>query len=669
MAKIVALWSSRSPRLPVSHVLSCALAQHCTVPETFLIETIKYRVIPGRGGVSTMPTTSSEHNGSQSPLNVHRRAIVYDSVPRAGQRVSVPPALEDMEMKAPLYRLRERRTPSYLLGKVCRIAVVAYYVLLIACKVIYRPILSYHTAYSHSDGDDADHEVGGRPAERLKPCAWIDHRLPNNHTSRLQTLVGDDVSGGVGQNGDRPKRKVSKRGGTCTAKGCVKKSRGSTGRCRRHGGGVNCKIPGCTGFSRLDGKCSVHGGAQMCIVPECDKRARFFGRCTRHGGFVNCRMEGCELRAVTKGVCAKHGGKSACRHPGCMRSGLKSRHGWCQGHGRIFDHFRLHHAREVERGLQQVACTHVDPRRGSRCVETALTSRGLPLYCPAHLILAHCGAGIGCKAPCHAKGRCARHLREGADGTETQRPVCSSTAVGEDREGLSEKFQGWITINNHSSSASCMKYPVAAGGCSIHPQTAAEMEGVANLVGGEEPAAGQSQALWQHDDQAGVKEGGQGALERISLETPRAQESGPSTGTFAGSPMPVSDLLSTGVWAAPEPEGLACLVLEEHVVTEGMDSREWCEDMDHRNGRSERAESDTGDAELKGGRVRGNVAANGDLVKREHFDAESFFFSESRHAQVVGAKDEERLEATSSLYFGGISRCTPLYAPCPSTST
>src|SRR6056297_2542823 len=116
MAKIVALWSSRSPRLPVSHVLSCALAQHCTVPETFLIETIKYRVIPGRGGVSTMPTTSSEHNGSQSPLNVHRRAIVYDSVPRAGQRVSVPPALEDMEMKAPLYRLRERRTPSYLLG-------------------------------------------------------------------------------------------------------------------------------------------------------------------------------------------------------------------------------------------------------------------------------------------------------------------------------------------------------------------------------------------------------------------------------------------------------------------------------------------------------------------------------------------------------------------------
>jgi hypothetical protein len=133
--------------------------------------------------------------------------------------------------------------------------------------------------------------------------------------------------------------------------------------------------------------------------------------------------------------------------------------------------------------------------------------------------------------------------------------------------------------------------------------------------------------------------------------------------------MPVSDLLSTGVWAAPEPEGLACLVLEEHVVTEGMDSREWCEDMDDRNGRSVRAESDTGDAEGKGGRVRGNVAANGDVVKRDHFDAESFFFSESRHAQVVGVIDEERLGATSSLYFGGISRRAPLYAPCPSTST
>ena len=57
----------------------------------------------------------------------------------------------------------------------------------------------------------------------------------------------------------------------CAVEGCIKKSRGSSGLCRSHGGGEKCVVEGCTGFARLDGRCCQHGGAQMCSVEGCSR--------------------------------------------------------------------------------------------------------------------------------------------------------------------------------------------------------------------------------------------------------------------------------------------------------------------------------------------------------------------------------------------------------------
>lgn len=91
----------------------------------------------------------------------------------------------------------------------------------------------------------------------------------------------------------------------CSVEGCTKKSRGSSGLCRSHGGGEKCVVEGCRGFARcvswslnqtqsnlmlvlairtaaervcpvlfhyrLDGRCCMHGGAQMCNVQGCQR--------------------------------------------------------------------------------------------------------------------------------------------------------------------------------------------------------------------------------------------------------------------------------------------------------------------------------------------------------------------------------------------------------------
>lgn len=255
-------------------------------------------------------------------------------------------------------------------------------------------------------------------------------------------------------------------GADCSVMGCTKKSRGSTGRCRRHGGGVTCVVPGCTGFSRLEGKCSVHGGAQMCLVHGCDRRARFYGRCTRHGGFVNCQMDRCTLRAVSKGRCAKHGGKDPCRHPGCTRPRLKSKDDWCMIHSRGLGTFLIQRQRERGQGLRPVPCTYFDPSGGCRCAEMATIGVGGPFLCPYHLLLSRCGGGVDCKASCFLKGRCVRHAGEEAVEGECQQPGCCTKAAVDDPYGFCVEHKQWKHFCRHWG---CIARALVVGGwCPLH---------------------------------------------------------------------------------------------------------------------------------------------------------------------------------------------------------
>lgn len=425
-----------------------------------------------------------------------------------------------------------------------------------------------------------------------------------------------------------------------------------------------CTVPGCTGFSRLEGKCSVHGGAQMCIVMGCDKRARFYGRCTRHGGFVNCRFQGCLLRAVTKGVCAKHGGRDPCRHPGCARPAIKSQENWCQVHGRMLDSFRQQSRREVEQGLHPVTCMHVDSMHSIQCMEPALMSVGLPFFCPTHLILARCGGSVDCRGNSYVRGRCVRHAGGDSSGAECQQPGCTRDALGGEGHGFCEKHRDLGFFCTHTF---CVARAKCHGGkCDMHRLMESDMKEAAMIVEGSGPREGDDQVAPGPDNEGGNGKdegGGRSAAREVrgekgdmgSLQYSSACVSNTAVHGQSG---------GEGVWTATRPEAHSHLIQEETGVAKGQgDGMSAWDDVSGEEG-AQIVES--GEDEVKN--VEDMMFRRREACMQEDFDTDSFFSSEARDGTAVDGSGERDSEASTVLYFGGVSRETLFRPSCACAS-
>ncbi|CAL0324533.1 unnamed protein product [Lupinus luteus] len=147
----------------------------------------------------------------------------------------------------------------------------------------------------------------------------------------------------------------------CRFFGCMKRARGATGLCIRHGGGQRCQKPGCnngaetrTAYCKAHGGgkrcqelgctksaegktdyCRAHGGGKRCGYPGgCTKAARGkSGLCIRHGGGKRCRIEDCARSAEGQvGLCIFHGGGRRCQYLGCSK-GAQGSTLFCKAHG------------------------------------------------------------------------------------------------------------------------------------------------------------------------------------------------------------------------------------------------------------------------------------------------------------------------------------------------
>ena len=97
-------------------------------------------------------------------------------------------------------------------------------------------------------------------------------------------------------------------GGLCKIKGCDKSSRGSSEKCWQHGGSVLCKIKGCGKWSRRGGKCIVHDG-KRCCVSGCKTSSESSGKCAQHGGGVRCQVAECSCvpcKSAKTSQCSVH---------------------------------------------------------------------------------------------------------------------------------------------------------------------------------------------------------------------------------------------------------------------------------------------------------------------------------------------------------------------------
>ncbi|EGZ30550.1 hypothetical protein PHYSODRAFT_468410, partial [Phytophthora sojae] len=74
----------------------------------------------------------------------------------------------------------------------------------------------------------------------------------------------------------------------------------SGGKCRGHGGGYQCRHPGCTNLRQQQngGKCCGHGGGQRCSYPGCTKLGRVGSKCCAHGGRRRCSHPGCSKYGI-----------------------------------------------------------------------------------------------------------------------------------------------------------------------------------------------------------------------------------------------------------------------------------------------------------------------------------------------------------------------------------
>lgn len=104
----------------------------------------------------------------------------------------------------------------------------------------------------------------------------------------------------------------------------------SNNRCKSHGGGARCQMPGCGKSSQGGGLCRAHGGGKKCRVPGCTKGTQRLGLCYLHGGIRRCIEEGCKKKDRGNGYCISHGGGRRCEAEGCERSVRKGNH--CQVH-------------------------------------------------------------------------------------------------------------------------------------------------------------------------------------------------------------------------------------------------------------------------------------------------------------------------------------------------
>lgn len=425
-----------------------------------------------------------------------------------------------------------------------------------------------------------------------------------------------------------------------------------------------CTVPGCTGFSRLEGKCSVHGGAQMCIVMGCDKRARFYGRCTRHGGFVNCRFQGCQLRAVTKNVCAKHGGRDPCRHPGCARPAIKSQENWCQVHGRMLDSFRQQSRREVEQGLHPVTCMHVDSTHSIQCMEPALMSVGLPFYCPTHLILVRCGGSVDCRGNSYVRGRCVRHAGGDSSGAECQQPGCTRDALGGEGHGFCENHRDLGFFCTHTF---CVARAKCHGGkCDMHRLMELDMKEAAMVVEGSGPREGDDQVAPGPDNAGGNGKGEGGG--RSAAREARGEKG--DVGSLQYSSACVSNTAvdgqsgGAGVWTAMRPEAHSHLIHEETGVAKGQG--DGMSAWDDRSGEEGAQIVESGEDKVKG--VEDMMFRRREACVQGDFDTDSFFFSEARDGTAVDGSGERDSEASTVLYFGGVSRETLFRPSCACAS-
>ena len=113
----------------------------------------------------------------------------------------------------------------------------------------------------------------------------------------------------------------------CVESGCSElalRSKGSDGRCHRHGSGERCEFVGCFRLPKKPGtRCITHGGGKRCEVERCPKSAQGkTARCIACGGGKRCEEpSGCDKGALgSTRRCRAHGGGRRCEAPGCSKS-------------------------------------------------------------------------------------------------------------------------------------------------------------------------------------------------------------------------------------------------------------------------------------------------------------------------------------------------------------
>lgn len=135
----------------------------------------------------------------------------------------------------------------------------------------------------------------------------------------------------------------------CKYNNCETKSIGSSGLCKKHGGGRRCKKLDCNKASQgRSGFCVSHGGGKRCIFSGCTKLSRGKAQfCIPHGGGNRCENSKCTKLAQggTK-FCIRHGGGKRCKFIDsiylqgheepkllkCTKSAVSSTN-YCVGHG------------------------------------------------------------------------------------------------------------------------------------------------------------------------------------------------------------------------------------------------------------------------------------------------------------------------------------------------
>jgi hypothetical protein len=107
----------------------------------------------------------------------------------------------------------------------------------------------------------------------------------------------------------------------CSFTDCKKQVQGKTEFCKKHGGGIRCRIDGCksSAYGASSDLCAKHGGGNRCQYEDCDKVAQ--GKtefCKKHGGGRRCQYLECKNSAREKSdFCVKHGGYKQCKYPKC----------------------------------------------------------------------------------------------------------------------------------------------------------------------------------------------------------------------------------------------------------------------------------------------------------------------------------------------------------------